>query len=174
MKHLLLAFAITLFSGASFAQTAATSATQEEIDLLQAYYGLEKKVLAMEVVKIDDAEKRATFWKLYNEYEVSRKELGEKRIALVNEYVTKYESLDDATIAKLTSESSALKIDNIKLIDTYFAKMATAVDSKKAAQFYQLENYLLNVLNIQISDSLPFVDSLEEHHTEVEATPSTK
>ena len=173
MKNLLLAFAVMLLSGASFAQTT-ESVTSEEIDLLQAYYGLEKKVLTMEVVKIDDAEKRAEFWKLYDEYEMKRKEIGVKRIALIEEYAAKYETLDDATITKLTTESSALKIENIKLIDAYFAKIAKAVDSKKAAQFFQLENYLFTVLSLQISDSLPFVDGLEEHHTEVEAAPVTK
>jgi hypothetical protein len=173
MKNLLLAFAIILFSGTGFAQSHSDSAAQEEIDLLQAYYGLEKKVLTMEVIKITDDEKRAAFWKLYEEYEVKRKEIGVKRVALIEEYATKYETLDDATITKLTSESSALKIENIKLIDTYFAKIAKAVDSRKAAQFFQLENYLFTVLSLQISDSLPFVNSLEEHHTDAE-TPATK
>ena len=172
MKHLLLAFAITLFSGASFAQTAATT-SQEEIDLLQAYYGLEKKVLTMEVIKIDDAEKRAAFWKLYEEYEVKRKEIGVKRIALIEEYISKFDTIEDVTIIKLIDESAKLKIENLNLITEYYDKISRVVSTKKGAQFYQLENYLFTVLSLQISDSLPFVDSLEKHHAEIDA-PATK
>lgn len=163
MKKAFIVFILALFATPLVAQT-----TQDEIDLLQAYYGVEKKVLTMEVIKIDDAQKRAEFWKLYQEYEVKRKELGNKRVTLVEKYVEKYETLDAETITKLVAESSSIKLANINLIDEYFAKISKVIDAKSAAQFYQLENYLLNILNIQISDQLPFVDGLEEHHDEIE------
>ena len=49
---------------------------------MQAAFGMDKKAVVAEFVKPSPAEKDA-FWKLYDEYEVKRKELGKQRIELL-------------------------------------------------------------------------------------------
>jgi len=173
MKQLLLVFTITFFSVMSTAQTANPSTTQEGNDFIQNYHDLEKKTLTMEVLKIEDKEEQASFLKLYNEYEVKRKEIGVKRNALIEEYTSNFENIQDVTLIKLIDESSKLKIENLNLITEYYDKISRVVSTRQGVQFYQLENHLFSILSLQISDSLPFVKSLKTRQQDVE-TPAMK
>jgi len=42
---------------------------------MQSIFGMEKKAIVDAFVKVEDAQKDA-FWKIYDEYETARKELG--------------------------------------------------------------------------------------------------
>jgi hypothetical protein len=71
---------ITLFLAALFAFAFVNAqSNKEEVDLMQAAFGMEKKAMMEEFVQVDPAQKDA-FWKLYDEYETSRKALGQERI----------------------------------------------------------------------------------------------
>ena len=71
---------------------------KEEIELVQSVFGMEKKAIVAEFVKVDAAQKDA-FWALYDEYETKRKELGKNRVALLEDYANNYD--------KLTNEKAA-------------------------------------------------------------------
>ncbi len=83
MKRILLAM-LVLTSSIGFAQD-----YNEEVDLFQAYYGMQKKQVVELIVKVDDASSES-FWALYEEYETKRKEIGKKRFAILDKYVEKH------------------------------------------------------------------------------------
>src|SRR6186713_2639874 len=89
MKNLLL-FAALFISATGFAQS-----YKEEVDLIQSLYGMEKKEIVADFIKLEGEQKTA-FWKLYDAYEVERKELGKRRISLLENYANNYGKLDDA------------------------------------------------------------------------------
>ena len=109
---------------------------------------------------MEDAKKDA-FWKLYDEYETKRKELGKKRIALLEQYAREYNNMDDATTTKIIKDIAALGLQTDKLISTYHAKMQKAGGAKPAAQFFQLEVYFLSVIRVAIMESIPFIGELK-------------
>ena len=76
MKKYILIISVLFF--ASFAQA---QSNKEEIDLMQAAFGREKKAVVADFVKVSATQKDA-FWKFYDEYETQRKELGRQRIDL--------------------------------------------------------------------------------------------
>jgi hypothetical protein len=55
------------------------------------------------------------------------------------------------------------------LIVTYYNKIKKSVGSKQAAQFYQIEGYLLSATRIYILGSIPFIDELEKIEAPVPA-----
>lgn len=134
---------------------------KEDIDLIQSLYGKEKKVIVSEFIKLEGAQKDA-FWKLYDEYETERKELGKKRVALLEKYATNYSTLDDATTSEIIKETISLGAKTDKLIATYHKKMEKAAGVKAASQFYQLEAYLLSVIRASILQSIPFIGELDK------------
>ena len=71
-KHLLTS-AFVLFVSIGFAQS-----NKEEVDLVQSIFGMEKKAMVAEFIKLEGAQKDA-FWAAYDQYETERKELGKKR-----------------------------------------------------------------------------------------------
>ena len=154
MKTLL----FTLFT--CFAISAFAQSNKEDVDFIQAIYGKEKKIIMADFIKIDGAAKDA-FWKLYDEYEDKRKALGKKRIALLERYVTNYATLDDATTSELVKETIALTEQTDKLVATYYKKIEKACGAKPAAQFYELEAYLLSAVRANILQNIPFIGELD-------------
>lgn len=135
---------------------------KEDIDLVQAIYGKEKKTLVAEFISITDEAKKAAFWKLYDEYEMKRKALGQKRIELLEKYANAYSTLDDKTTDVLIKENIALQKNVDGLIVTYYEKIKSAAGSKPAASFFQLEGYLLSATRMTILDNIPFIGELEK------------
>ena len=145
-----------LFTGTLFAQS-----NKEDVDMIQAIFGKEKKTMVASFVQVDPSQADA-FWKLYDEYETKRKELGKKRIALLEKYATNYATLDDATTDQLIKDNQTLQAETDKLIVTYYGKIKKVAGSKPAAQFYQLEGYLLSVIRATILENIPFIGELDQ------------
>lgn len=135
---------------------------KEDVDLIQAIYGMEKKSLVAEFIPIQDEAKKQAFWKLYDDYEIKRKALGQRRINLLENYVNAYAQLDDKTTDDLVKENISIQKSVDGLIGTYYKKIRGAVGSKPAAAFYQLEGYLLGATRMTIFDNIPFIGELEK------------
>lgn len=133
---------------------------KEDVDFVQSIYGKEKKTIVAEFIKLDGPQKDA-FWSVYDEYEGKRKELGKKRIALLEKYAANYATMDDATTSQIIKETIALSAATDKLMATYHKKIEKAAGAKAAAQFYQLEAYLLSAIRASIFESIPFVGELK-------------
>jgi hypothetical protein len=157
MKRLLLLSLGALFFISSFAQS-----NKEDIDIIQAIYGMDKKSIVADFIVISDSAKKDAFWKLYDAYELERKVLGQKRIALLEKYAKAYNNMDDKTTDEIINEIKSLQKSVDGLIDNYHNKLKTGVGSKQAAQFYQLEGYLLSVTRVYILGNIPFINNLEK------------
>lgn len=129
--------------------------TQEEVDLIQSVFGMEKKALVKEFVRPNAAEQDA-FWKLYDEYETARKALGKKRIELLEKYSENFASLSNELAADLLKESLALTKENDKLVASYVKKLGKATNPALAMQFHQIEMYILSEIRVAIASNLPF------------------
>jgi hypothetical protein len=151
-----------LFILAALCMPALVSAqsNKEDVDFVQSIYGKEKKTIVADFIKLDGPQKDA-FWMLYDEYETKRKELGKKRVALLQKYATNYATLDDATTTQIIKETIGLSAATDKLIATYHKKLEKASGAKAAAQFYQLEVYLLSVIRASIFENIPVIGELK-------------
>ena len=132
----------------SFAQS-----TQEEVDMYQAIFGMEKKALTLAFIENNGD---AAFWTLYDEYEVQRKLLGQKRLQILVNYANNYGVMGDVETDQLMKAIKTQKKSLDKLIDKYYEKIKKASGSKPAAQFYQLENYILSATRLEIMHNVPF------------------
>jgi len=148
---------IIIISALFMASFASAQSNKEEVDLMQAAFGMDKKAAVAEFVKPSPAQKDA-FWKLYDEYETQRKELGKQRITLLEEYAGKYQTMTSEQADAWTKKVMDLQKKTDNLIITYYGKVRTATDGIVALQFYQMENYILAGIRAQILDQVPFVE----------------
>jgi hypothetical protein len=155
MKKVIFMIAFLSLSSVVMAQS-----NKEEIDLMQSVFGMEKKAIVADFIQLEGTQ-GDTFWKLYDEYETKRKELGKKRIALLEKYAESYTSLDDATTGEILSEMMSLQTSTDKLISSYAKKLKKEVDVKTAAQFYQIEGYILSKVRTEILENIPVIGDLE-------------
>jgi hypothetical protein len=153
MKKITLLVAV-LFVAASFAKAQSTS---EEVDLMQASFGMDKKAMVAEFVQVDPAQKDA-FWKLYDEYETSRKALGKERIQLLSDYTSKYNKFTNESADAMTKNIIELGKETDNLIIDYYNKIKKVTNPIVALQFYQVENYILSGIRVSLLESLPLPD----------------
>ncbi len=155
MKQLF--FIATMFiATVSFGQSTA----KEEVDLLQSLYGMGKKEIVANFIKLEGAQKDA-FWSIYDAYEVDRKVLGQRRINLLATYAEFYSSLNDEATDILIKEMNDITITNDKLIAKYYKKLKKPAGVKAAAQFVQIESYLLSDMRAKILEEIPFIGQLD-------------
>ncbi len=129
---------------------------KEEVDLMQAAFGMEKKQIVTDFVKPSAAQKDA-FWKLYDEYETQRKELGRQRIALLKLYADEYLTMTPEQADTWTKGVIELQKKTDGLIVTYYGKVKAISDGLVATQFYQIENYILTAIRAKMLQNVPFV-----------------
>jgi hypothetical protein len=151
MKKLLFIFTALLLAGIANAQS-----NKEEIDYIQSVFGMEKKALVADFMNLDGS-KADAFWKLYDEYEIQRKELGKKRIDLMEQYANNYEGMPAEVADKWMADVIKQGKSTDKLLETYYKKIKKATDPVTALKFWHVETYILTSIRQAIASELPFV-----------------
>ena len=147
-------FIIAALFMASFAYT---QSNKEEVDLMQDAFGMDKKEVVGDFVKVSPAQKDA-FWKLYDEYETQRKNLGKERIELLKQYAAQYKNMTSEQADAWTKKVIELGKKTDGLIATYYGKVKAISDGIVATQFFQIENYILTAIRMQLLHNIPFVE----------------
>ena len=156
MKETLIITLLAAVSCHAFAQ-----ANKEEVKVLQAVFGMEKKAVAEAFIQLDGDAKNG-FWKAYDEYEIQRINLGQRRLSLLDKYTSNYATLDEKTTEEIINDMIRLQGDTDKLIVTYYKKIKKAAGVKAAAQFYQLEGYVLSKIRTEIMENIPAIGELDK------------
>ena len=134
--------------------------TKDEIAILQSAYGMQKRDLVAKFMDVNEAQS-ATFWSLYEEYEVARKAIGTKRANNIMEYAKNYETITDENVQNMVKVSMEVNKEFNALWEKTYKKMAKSLSPKTAAKFYQLEMYLETMVRSELSESIPMIDELK-------------
>jgi len=126
---------------------------QDEIELMQSLYGMEKRDIVAEFIELSDVQEQE-FWALYNEYENERKELGRKKFQLLQSYVDDYGQVKAEDADNFMKQAIPLRIKSDKLTDNYYKKIKTKTDPVVAMQFYQIENYLADAIKMELLEDI--------------------
>lgn len=126
---------------------------EDELQFMQSIYGMEKRDVVDAFLELSDTETNE-FWRLYDEYEAKRKELGKKRFELVNKYVDQHGKVSSANADTFMKEAIQLRNKNNSLLDSYYKKIKSRTDPVVAMQFYQIERYLSDLIRIEILEEI--------------------
>jgi len=147
MKKYILLIAVLFLASFAYSQS-----NKEEVDLIQAAFGMDKKAAVADFVKPSAAQKDA-FWKLYDEYETQRKVLG----TLLEQYADQYQTMTSEQADAWTKKVIELQKKTDNLIANYYEKVKVISDGIVATQFYQIENYILTAIRAVILEQVPFL-----------------
>jgi hypothetical protein len=161
MKKLLTATLILVAFAAFAPSFVSAQITQDDVNLVQAMYGKNKRDLMKEYLKFKDAASEKAFWGLYDKYEGERKKLGQDYIGILNDYAKNYEKLDDKTSNELVTRTSANNVAYENLYSKYYRQMLPVVGARTAAQFFQVEGYLRSVIRVKAMDQIPFIGEMD-------------
>ncbi len=155
MKNLLLAAGFIILSFSINAQTNA-----EEITMVQSIYGMDKRELIAKHMKLN-ATQAPLFWQFYDEYEIQRKEIGQKRANNIISYADKYEQMSNEDADKLIKTSFEINSSFIQLCEVTYKKMAKSLTPVIAAQFIQAEMFIENMIRQELSLDIPLIGEIE-------------
>ncbi len=156
MKKIIILLVVTLVT-----LTSVRSQTiKEDIDYLQAVYGLEKRAIVEGFIQPDEVTSD-DFWQLYEEYEKARKLIGARRIEFLLNFVDNYETLSDEELNSLIKKTTKERANLDKLINRYYKKINKLYGARVAARFLHIEMFIQSVTRLAILENIPFIDSLE-------------
>lgn len=144
-----------------FVLTSMAQSNTDESALLQSIYGISKQQLVSDHMKLTEAES-AKFWKIYDEYEISLREIAKKRAANVLDYADNYQNLSPERSTQLIKASLEINASFYTLLDKTFRKVSKEISAIRAAQFYQIEFFLEGVVRVKMADEIPLISGIHE------------
>jgi hypothetical protein len=100
----------------------------------------------------------AEFWPLHREYDLEVNRLLDRRFALIKEYAANFRNMTDKTAERLIKQAFDFDEDRIDLKRKYFKKMSKVASVVKVARFFQLDNQLSMVVDLQVAAALPLIE----------------
>ena len=116
----------------------------------------DKKLLVSQNMPLTEEEKKV-FWPLYNQYQNDSKKLGDRTLALVQDYAKHFQALTDEKARQLLDEYLSIESDRLALRKSYLARFREILPEKKVAQYYQLENKLQAIVNFEMAAQIPLI-----------------
>ena len=154
-KIFLLAFSV-VFALAAYSQT-----NTDELKYLQSMFGMDKKHFIAERMQITKADS-AKFWSDYDEYELFRSEIADKRAGNVQKYSENYSKLTVDQTDALLKTTFEINDEFNKLLQKTYKIMAKDVSALKAGQFVYLEFYCEALGRVKLAEMIPTIGQVPE------------
>ncbi len=152
MKKLTLLIASLFFIGGTYAQ----DLTAEEVQMIQDVFGSEKREIIAENINMEGVNTDA-FWKLYDEYEAQRQDLGREKMKLLKQYTTKQGNMTALQAEEMLNQAANLRANEDKLIMNYTKRIRKMSNPFVAVQFYQIEHYISDGIRFSILNNIDFI-----------------
>jgi hypothetical protein len=123
-------------------------------ELLRADVKAKRVAIVTEIMQFNDAD-AATFWPLFRDYDHELSKLGDAKVQLITDYIKNYDDITNEKADELMSAALVLETQRAELKKKYFDIMKKALSARTAARFFQVENQMQQVVDLQISANLP-------------------
>ena len=108
------------------------------------------------VMRLSGKEAEA-FWPIFGEYQNDLKKLNDEKLSFLKEYYRSYENLTAEKAYELAERVLDYEAGRVKLKRHYFQKFSTALSPQTAVRFFQMENQIQALVDVQIAAELPLV-----------------
>ena len=158
MSIAICALLVLLWVGAS-AQTPDASVkplSDTDIQLLRSDVQADKNKIIADTMQFTDTESTA-FWPVYRDYARDQQVIGDDRVRLIKDYLQNYDSLDDNKAKDMVQRMINIEDRTLNLREDYWPKFMKALGAKRAAKFYQVDNRITLLINIQLAANIPLI-----------------
>jgi hypothetical protein len=97
------------------------------------------------------------FWPVYRDYARDQHVIGDERVQLIKDYAQHYDTMNDAKAKELTQRSVNIEAKVVNLRQDYWPKFEKALGAKRAAKFYQVDNRVSLMINLQLASEIPLI-----------------
>ena len=114
----------------------------------------EKEQLIALVMFFDEAD-AAKFWPIYEQYRAALDKLNASEAASINDYVRNNGHLTEQQADQIVHNQTQFQSQRAALLDKYYGQFKAALGPVTAARFFEAENQLLSLTDLQLSSTLP-------------------
>jgi len=105
-----------------------------------------------------DAEEAKQFWPLYDRYQKEVSAIGDRVVAIVEDYTTSFRDLSNDKALQLMEGYLAAEAERLQVRRTYLGEFAKILPGRTLARFYQIENKMDAVVRYDLAATIPVVD----------------
>ncbi len=128
------------------------------VTLLRTDIKAERKDIINAIMQFNDSD-ATKFWPIFQQYDAELTTIGDGRMKLIVDYARNYENLTNEQADALMSKAFDLEAQRAILKKKYFDKMKAQLSATEAAKFFLVENQIQHIIDLQISASLPVVQT---------------
>jgi len=139
------------------ASGAAAAASQNEQTILLDTIRANRKALVAVNLQLSE-EEAGKFWPLYDKYQKEISAVGDRVVALIDDYTKSFHDLSNDKAVKLMEDYLAAEADRIKVRSSYLPEFEKILPGRTVARFYQIENKMDAVLRYELAAAIPVVD----------------
>ncbi len=149
-----------------FGATAGTSVSaqgsyeqfKEEIELMQEIAQIGREVIVERNIQLSQQESQK-FWPVYDGYRGAMAKVNDRRVKLITDYADSYvsENLSDEEALRLLSEFLSIEKARLKVKRQYVSRFKKVLPSKKVVRFFQVDNKLDAIVNMELAAEIPLV-----------------
>jgi hypothetical protein len=147
-----------LFMGQVQAQ--AQEAAQMNMEILKEKIKADKKLVVATNMNLTDAEAK-NFWPLYDGYQKELEQINQRLITTIRGYADAYNTgkgeISDDQAKKLFGEALAVEESEVKLRQSYAAKLGKVLPARKVARYLQIENKIRAIVKFELAGQIPLV-----------------
>jgi hypothetical protein len=145
--------ALCAFAPAAGAQTVDQwSAVQQ----LQADIKADRQAVVTLNLPLTEAEAKA-FWPIYREYRTEMERLSDRTVKLIAAYAANFTLMNDERATAFFNEWLAIERERSGIRDKYVPRFRGVLPGQKAARYFQIENKLDAIINLQLASEIPLV-----------------
>lgn len=146
--------ALPLFA---FAQTNEQFADMNDtIEMVRSVAALERKAVVTRGLQLT-GQQSTEFWPIYDEYVAEKKRVNDRLLKIITDYAATFDSMSDEFAKSMVADHMKVQSDLLKVRKKYQRKFEKALGPKTATRFYQIENKLDAVMNVQLAQQIPLV-----------------
>ena len=136
--------------------SAAAAQTRSEIEVIRQELRTDRQAVVAKNMKMSEAQATA-FWPLYREYQAEITVLGDRYVKLLESYGKKYTTMKDADADAMLKEFLDLKDAKLKVQSSYVSKFKKVIPATLVARYYQIENKIDAIINMELAAGVPLV-----------------
>jgi hypothetical protein len=131
--------------------------TQAYIQLLRADLSAKNEQIVRETMQLND-QQAAIFWPIYRQYQAEQSKLITDKLAIVADYSSNFSTMTDDKADQLAQQLMRLDEKRMALREKYYATMKKALSPILAGRFFQVEQQLQLIVDLQIAANLPIIE----------------
>jgi len=139
-----------------FAAPAVRAQVQSEIALTRADIQTERQALVAENLPLTEDQAKV-FWPMYRTYREELAKLGDRFVALIEDYAKNYETMTDPQASTMVKEFLKIQKEEVAIKTAWVPKFEKILPAKAVARFFQIENKLDLIVRTEVSAEIPLV-----------------